>query len=61
MKLIEPFWEILILIHIWLVMRYIFKAVFKGVYDYRFFKLLVVAFVPFAGYWFIMKKDGVYE
>ncbi|MEO7313109.1 MAG: hypothetical protein ABIX01_22180 [Chitinophagaceae bacterium] len=49
----------LLAIHYWLVVRYVFKAVFGHVYPYSFLKLLFVAFVPFIGYWQTMKRDAI--
>lgn len=46
-------------IQIFLAVRYVIKASFGHVTNYSFLNLLVVLFVPVAGYFIVMKQSTV--
>lgn len=50
----EDVWVLFVFIHIWLVARYCFGAL-TGKYPYNFKTLLIVGFVPFIGYYYVMR------
>ena len=43
-------------IQMFFAIRYVVKASFGNVPEYRFYKLLMVFFIPIAGYFFVMKE-----
>jgi hypothetical protein len=46
-------------IQIFLAVRYVIKSSFGHVTNYNIFKLMVVLFVPVAGYFIVMRQSAV--
>ncbi len=56
--------EILILLYYlqaFLAVRYVAQAVFGRVPNYKFYKLLIVCFIPVIGYFLMMEKPAEVE
>ncbi len=51
-----PYWYYLILIQFYFTTRYAVKAACGLAPEYSFLKLLMVAFIPVAGYFMAMKE-----
>jgi hypothetical protein len=51
-----PYWYYLYVLQAYFICRYVVKAVCGLAPEYSFLKLLMVAFIPVAGYFMAMKE-----
>ncbi len=51
----------LVVIQIFLALRYVVKASFGQVNHYSFLNLILVLLIPIAGYFIVMKKENAFE